>query len=152
MDRLYLASPEICIYIYKREWPQPKWMKRRWQLLSPTYWYQSHPNPIHTHNERTNLIFVPLESIHSEVPNVPRSAEEDLPTSVYRQAERRLEKIPCNQGIETFSEGERLRPIKGTCIPSNSSHGLGGECFSCIRSELLLSPLGGLSRIRTQGK
>ena len=52
------------------------------------------PHPNHTHNERTNLIFVPLESIHSEVPNVPRSAEEDLTTNVYRQAERRLEEDP----------------------------------------------------------
>ena len=70
-----------------------------------------YPNPNHTLYEKTNPIFVPLENIHSKVPNAPRSAREDLPTGVYRQAERRLEKIPCNQGIETFSEGERLRPI-----------------------------------------
>ena len=33
------------------------------------------------------------------------------------------------------------------CIPNNSSHGLGGECFSYIRSELLLSPLGGRRKL-----
>ena len=33
-----------------------------------------YPNPNHTLYEKTNLIFVPLENIHSEVPNAPRSA------------------------------------------------------------------------------